>query len=222
MKRKLIITITIILIVVGLKPIYNITINNILIAKYNNNEYSEKLAQSLMFLNFPQGYIAKYNYGNILYKNGKYEDAIEKYKEALNYWIPRDKECSIRINYALAICKTVQVDENDAESIQNAIETYESAIDILTEKGCANKNDNNGHSVDAEQLKKDIQKEIERLKKKNNSESSKSEEKEEKDKKEEKSLEQKIQKIKEEAIQIQREQENKYGGYNYTRVEKNW
>ena len=81
-------------------------------------------------MNLPQKYIANYNYGNVLYNKGEYEEAIKEYEEALNSIIPENKECKIRINYALAICKTIQVDEKDSNSIKNAIETNEKAIDI--------------------------------------------------------------------------------------------
>ena len=96
-------------------------------------EYSEGLSKSLFFLNIQQGYIANYNYGNILYNNEKYEEAIEQYKNALNKNVPKKKECDIRVNYALAICKTVEVDENDENSINEAIKKYETAIDVLLE-----------------------------------------------------------------------------------------
>lgn len=230
MKRKVIIVVLyIFLILLVLKLIYNQLLNKILINNYNNNKYSETYAKALIYVNFPQQYIANYNYGNILYKKGEYEKAIEQYEEALNGIIPKDKECNIRINYALSICKTVQVDESDSKSIKNAIQTYESAIEVLTEKGCANKDNDNGHNEEAEQLKKDIQKEIERLKRLENSSSdSEEEEKEEEteiNEKETETIETKIQDIKEEAMQKQREVESTYKDYSnfdYNGVEKNW
>lgn len=215
MKRKILITIYVILICITIKFAYNIVINSILISKYQNGEYSEGLANALTTFNFPQKYVANYNYGNILYQKGEYEKAIEEYKIALKGNAPTYKECSIRINYALAICKTVQVNEKDKDSVNNAIKTYESAIDVLTEDGCANKNDNNGHSQKAEKLKKDIQKEIDRLKnlqKQNQGQNDdqKDEEQEEEQKKEKDTVEEKMQEIKEQATQKQRETEEMY------------
>lgn len=228
MKRKILTAIYIILILIAIKLFYNIALNSILIDKYEKGQYSENQAKLLTYINFTQSYVANYNYGNVLYQNGEYERAIEKYKKALKGIIPKDKECNIRINYALAICKTVEVDESDQNSINEAIKTYESAIDVLTEKGCANKDDNNGHNQNAEQLKKDIQKEIDRLRKLQKNEKDESEkDTEEKDNKtteETESIENKIQDIKEDATKEQRETENRYKNYNkdYKANNKNW
>ena len=228
MKKKVLIITYIILILITLKLIYNILVNNILISNYNNGKYIENQAKMLTFLNFSQRYVANYNYGNILYKNGEYEQAIEKYKDSLNGIVPKDKECNIRINYALAICKTVSVDEKNQSSINDAIEKYESAIDVLTEKGCANKDDDNGHNEKAEQLKKDIQKEIDRLRNLQNTDSNSDEDdkKEENEKQEDvQTIEEKIQDIKETATQEQRETESSlknYGNFDYSRVKRNW
>ncbi len=215
MKRKVLVVVYIILIFITLKLLYNISQNTILINKYNNGEYSESGAKALTFLDFPESYVAHYNYANIFYQNGKYEEAIEEYSKSLKGYIPKDKECNIRINYALAICKTVDLDENDEQSINNAINQYEQAINVLTENGCANKENNNGHSLKAEQLKKDIQKEIDRLKKlkkqeENDEKEEQEEEKENQSQDESESIEAKIQDIKEQAINEQRENEDIY------------
>ncbi len=226
MKRKIIIAIYIILICFTLKFAYNIVASSILLEKYNNGQYSESQAKALTYINFPQKYVANYNYGNVLYQNGNYESAIEEYKKALNTIVPKYKECSIRINYALAICKTVQLNENDQDSIKDAIKTYENAIDVLTENGCANKNNKNGHSQKAQQLKEDIQKEIQRLKKIQKDDSSNENDKEEQTETKDNSekIEDKIKNIKEEATKEQREIENQYKNYrnDYDKTEKNW
>lgn len=228
MKKKIIVATYILLILLSAKLLYNTIVNNSIISQYSKGKYSERPAKMLTYFNFPQSYIAYYNYGNILYQNGKYKEAIEEYKKALEKKSPKEKECKIRINYALAICKTVQVDENNQESIANAIKTYESAIEILTQKGCANKKDNNGHSPDAQKLKNDIQKEIDRLKKlqQNDSNSGDSqEEKEEKDKDKSDSVEEKMQEIKEESKKEQRKDEGELEKFTkkYTdKDNKNW
>ena len=228
MKRKIIIAVDILLIIITLKLISNIGINSKLINSYYLKDYSEKQAKALTYFNFSESYIANYNYGNILYQEGEYERAIEKYKKALDGIIPKKKECNIRINLALSICKTVSINKNSIDSVKDAIKIYESAIDVLTEKGCANKENNNGHSSKAQQLKNDIQKEIDRLKnlqenQGDNDEEDEGEEQQE-NKIEEKNIEEKLQNIKEEAIKEQREVENQYKNYNkefITRT-KNW
>ncbi len=228
MKRKVLIAVYIILILITLKLVYSNVVNSILISKYNKGEYSEEQAKALTILNFPQSYVAYYNYGDILYQKGEYEEAIKQYEKALKGNPPEDRECSIRINYALAVCETVKVNEKDQESIKSAIETYENAINILTEKGCANKNDNNGHSQKAEKLKRDIQNEIDRLKKllKDDGNTGQEEQPEENNKSEEEveSIEEKIQNIKEEAIKDQRETENRFNhsDRDYNMEDKNW
>lgn len=228
MKKKIIKVIYIILILIMLKLIYNFSANSILLSKYNDGIYDENLSRILTFFNFPQSYVADYNYGNILYKNGKYESAIEEYKKALKGFVPKYKKCNIIINYALAICKTVNVNEENQDSINNAISIYESAIDILTQEGCANKNDNNGHSEQAEKLKSDIQKEIERLKKlqniENSEENEENKDEEESNSEESESIEEKIQNIKENATEDQREIEKLYNNFDkeINTNKKNW
>ena len=227
MKRKILVAIYIILILIVVKLFYNIAVNSILINKYNKGQYSERQAKVLTLTTFAQNYVANYNYGNILYQNGEYEKAIAEYQKALKGIIPKDKECKIRINYALATCKTVQVNESDQDSINTAIEKYETSIDILTEKGCANKNNDNGHNPEAVRLKKDIQKEIDRLKKlqlKNESTNQKNEEKDDKTEKESEKIETEIQEIKENATKEEREKEEMYYNYNKksNRTKKNW
>ena len=228
-KRKLVLALNFVLIIIIVKILSNYMINSSLIINYNNGKYLEKQAKVLKVLNFFEAYIADYNYGNILYQNGKYEDAIIQYENALKKHIPKRKECNIRINYALSICRTAQVDENNEESIRSAIKNYEKAIDVLTEVGCANKDDSNGHSEKAETLKNDIQKEIDRLKKllkedNNNENEKENNENEEKNEEYEKQIEEKIQNIKEEAIKDQRELETTLNNYNkqYVINEKNW
>ena len=215
MKKKILLVIYILLIILALKFVLKTVNNSILIFRYNKTDYSKLQAKVAIHFDFIENYVSRYNYGNILYNEGKYEEAIQEYRKALRHFVPKYKECKIRINYALAICNTVQVDETNKISIENAIKRYEDAIDVLTEKGCANKNDDNGHSQDAETLKQDILREIERLKKLNEDEqqSKENNEKEnnekEKNNTNEKEIEEKIQQVKENATKQQRESESK-------------
>ena len=218
MKRKAQIAIYAVLILVIIKLSYHGIANHILISQYKKGQYLETQAKLLTYCNFSQSYVANYNYGNILYQNGNYEEAIAEYEKALNKTIPEKKECDVRINTTLAICQTVQVDENEQQSIEEAIEKYEIAIDILTQKRCANRGNDNGHNQNAQQLKNDIQEEIDRLKNLQENEKDdpdkNNQKKEKKTKKEVNTIEAEIQDIKEKATKAQRETEQMYENYN--------
>ena len=116
-----------------------------MIKDYEIGLYMEREAKSLTNTDIFQKYVASYNYGNVLYKNEKYDEAIEAYQEALDNNIPKHKECSIRVNLALSICNTVILQEENEDSIKKAIEKYESAIDVLTQEDCASP-DSTNHS----------------------------------------------------------------------------
>ena len=61
-----------------------IAINKNFIKNYPDASQEYKLVLLSMF-NYYEPYIALYNYGNYYYKQGRYEEAYEKYKEALKY-----------------------------------------------------------------------------------------------------------------------------------------
>lgn len=111
----------------------------------------------LLMIRIP--YVVHYNKGNNLYNNGDYVGAIREYEKALECFPPKYKECSIRINLALSMLKRI---END-DSKENKLKILKEAREIICEDGCANKEDDNGHSKEAERLKKDIEREIDKL-----------------------------------------------------------
>lgn len=221
MKAKILIVVDIIFVFIMLNLLFVDVKNTFIVNKYKEGKYLENDAKLLTDITFQKSYVSNYNYGNILYQNGEYEKAILEYKKALNTVISSEKDCKIRINCALAMCKTVQVDESNQESISNAIKTYQEAIEVLIEKNC------DKHNEDVQKLKEDIEKEIERLKKlQNNTENTKEENKEEekKDENKEESIEEKIKDIKEEATKGQKETEDIYKNFNknYSGRGKNW
>jgi tetratricopeptide (TPR) repeat protein len=230
MKKKIAIAILIVMILIIIKLFSNIAINCLFLTKYKLGKFSDFEPKVLGTTTILQSYVAKYNEGNVLYKKGDFEGAIEKYKTALERNILHDNECAIRVNYALSICKTVSVNEKDENSIKSAIEKYKSAVEILEEEECAGKEGEKGHSKEAEQLKADILNEIDRLNTLLDNKENK-EEKEEKNNNEEdelekkmKNIEEKIQEIKVEAMEIQNENENRYLNreFTLTKIEKNW
>ncbi|MBR2704624.1 MAG: tetratricopeptide repeat protein [Clostridia bacterium] len=233
MKKSIFIIVYILVVLILIKLLFNAVTNTVLISKYKDGDYSEQTAYALTLFNFPESYVADYNLGNVLYKKGDYNGAIEQYKKALDRNVPKRKECSIRINYALSICNLVHVDENNKESIENAIKEYEKAIEVLVKQDCAN-DDGDGHSEKAQQLKDDIEKEIERLKELlNQDDKDKDKDKDNpdddkdnpEDDKKNKEIEDKIKDIKADAIKQQREKEesSKNLGKKYNdHSKKNW
>jgi len=233
MRKKVLLMVLCVLAIILLKLICDYLLNIVLINGYKEEKYNAELAQLVAGLNFNKSYIANYNYGNVLYQKGEYENAIEQYKNALNTFVPDREECKIRINYALAICKTVNLDEEkekDEASVNEAIKKYESAIDVLVEVECAHRDDNNGHNKDAQQLKNDIQKEIDRLKQSSTEQPSEdpsedpTEEPNEENRTNENEITNMMEQIMEEVINTQIEQNIRHQPINImtNRVEINW
>lgn len=107
-------------------------------------------------------YIFYYNNGNSHYRKRDYTAAIEAYEKALKANPPEQKECSIRINMALAIIYNIGSDYAKPDKIEGTIETLKQAREVLLEVGCATE-DGDGHSETAEQLKDEIDAIIEDL-----------------------------------------------------------
>jgi len=110
-------------------------------------------------------YIFIYNKGNKLYERFDYEGAIEQYQDALDAHPPHfifKKECSVRVNLALAMIYNMGPDYAAPENVENSINTLMEARDILLEDDCAT-NEGDGHSEPAQQLKEEIDDLIEQL-----------------------------------------------------------
>lgn len=140
-----------------LKFLITFTTNELIISNYDKGKYDTGLVNTLYFLNLSEPYIAYYNHGNLLYQNGDYQDAINKYEKALEKKPSANKVCSIRINLALAI--TATIDETDKEE---ALKKLKQARETLYEDNCAHEQDDNGDSQEAEELEqelKDLEKE---------------------------------------------------------------
>jgi len=187
------------IILIWLKIIVTFLINESFISDYNAEKYDMSKAKTLTSINFLESYAAHYNYGNTLYKNNNFDGAIEEYKKALSLFPPKKKECAIRINLSLAMLKKMNLeDESDKNKTEN-LNILKEAREVLCENGCANRNDDNGHSEEAEKLKKDIDKMINELQNKKDEKSDKNEEqeKEEQEKTEEQKQEEQKKKEKE-------------------------
>lgn len=151
--KKIVKIIYIIVIFITIILSFNFILNEIFIFKYNNGKYNESMLNLIRYINVSEPYIVFYNIANIKYQNKEYDEAILNYEKALNLFPSKKKECDIRINLVLAMLKKIDVESQKKEDI---ITVLDNAVDILCEKGCANKNDNNGHSKDAETLKNEI------------------------------------------------------------------
>ena len=233
MRKKVLLTVLCIVVVILLKLICDYILNTIQVNSYKEEKYNADLAQLVATLKFNKSHAANYNYGNVLYQKGDYEGAIEQYKNALDTIVPSGEECDIRVNYALAICKTVKLekeDEKDEAKVKEAIKKYESAIDVLVVVECAHRNDNNGHDKDAQQLKNDIQKEIDRLKNQSGEEGQEGQEggqeenPPEENRTNENEITNKIEQLLEEGMNTQMEQNAQHQVRNFmiNRVEINW
>ena len=160
--RKLLKVLVVIFSILLFKFIFTYTINEIIIDNYNASKYDSKLIKFLYVFNINEPYIVYYNDGNILYRKKKYDEAIKKYDEALEKNVPEKRVCDIRINKSLAM--VYKIKSKDKEKIYNELEV---AKKNLYEDGCANPNDDNGKSADAEKLEEEIKKLQDELDKEN-------------------------------------------------------
>ena len=152
-----------------------------------------------------------YNSGNELFEEENYEEAKLKYEKALDCFPNEKRECQIRINIALCMVKPIDVRKIDDSNINKVIDTLENAKKVLLEEGCAN-DEGTGHSKDAQQLKDEIDKFIDQLKKSGQSSDSnnKKDKEEQKDEqsKEEEELEKQLKELQKQGAK-EREQEQK-------------
>lgn len=158
------IVIWIILIILIVFLLVRFLINYNYYSKFDTENFSPEDLKLLLLGNINESYIVYYNMGNIDFDNGDYEKAIEEYKKALEKNPPKRKECKIRINLAFSMLKTLNMtDIGTEEKRNNLIKELEIVKDVLLEDECAT-NSNNGHDQDAQTLKNDIDKFIEKLK----------------------------------------------------------
>ncbi|MBO5087327.1 MAG: hypothetical protein J6C01_01520 [Lachnospiraceae bacterium] len=154
MGKKIFIGLYVILLLVCGNLVFNFIYNSIVVYAFNHTDYKVTMSPILMF-NWSEPYIAHYNQGNLYYKEGYYADAVESYYKALEYKVPQERECSIRINIALALAKSLGDDYADPANVENSLMTLYAARDVLLEKECAT-DAGDGHSEQAQKLKEEI------------------------------------------------------------------
>ncbi len=139
-------------------------INEQFVSAYRSGNYQAEKETSLTNVNLVESYLPYYNLGNVAYKEEDYTRAIAYYKQALEMDPPEGKDCAVRINLALSLIKKIDFNDLGTEKkLNNAIQTLRTARTILTAHNCAGANDDNGHSPEAEQLKKDIDEMLDKL-----------------------------------------------------------
>ncbi len=161
MKRKFLIGIYIVLAVIFAKLMFRYVYNEAVISAYESEDYSVEVS-ALKVLNWYQPYIVHYNDGNIEYQNGNFDTAIEAYSKALALNPPKFKECSVRINVALAMIGRMGEDFDAPENVDDSIAQLQAAKDVLLADECATEYDD-GHSETAEKLKEEIEEMLRKL-----------------------------------------------------------
>ena len=183
MKKAYVAYIVIVLVFIFLLITY--LLNEKFISQYKKENFDKASIAQVKNLR-PFSYISRYNSGNYNYKMGMYDEAIKEYQKALKLFPPEKKECSIRINLALAMLKKINLDDIETEEdIDEVIAELEQAKEVLLEDGCANRYDNNGHSEEAEKLKKEIEDIIDALKSQSGSQNENEDDEEEQNSEEE-------------------------------------
>ncbi len=138
--------------------------NHRFVKAYQGGEYLSENEEKLLFVNVPESYLPYYNMGNVAYKATDYNSAVGYYTKALSLLPMGQKECSVRINLALAMCNTIDFAHlNSQDKVDTALIILYKARDILLENGWAAEERELARDADAQQLKEDIDKMIEML-----------------------------------------------------------
>ncbi len=131
----------------------NCVVNEVVRAKYDEGVYEAAPLELLYPLNFYQPEVVYYNNGNVLYRQGDFDGAAQKYREALAQGPARERVCEVRVNLALALVGGIDPDERET-----AWGKLEEAKNVLYEDHCASAVDESGESPEAEELEAEIKK----------------------------------------------------------------
>ena len=159
----------VILLAAGILFIFRNLVNKIFLMNYRNENYSNFPENMLLPIELGENYVPYYNVGNAEYQKGNYEEAARYYYTALQKEPPEEeKECAVRVNFALAYLHTYPfetMDMENQEEIEAALNVLYGARQVLTEHGCACEDFGKytGHSEEAEKLKRDIDEMIMKL-----------------------------------------------------------
>ena len=163
-KYLAILIVSVAVVVISVSAIVRVFVNKGFVVSYEQGIYDTSKEKTLFLMNFPQGYIPYYNVGNAAYQQNDYISAVSYYYDALKFNPKEPWDCQIRINLALALLHIIDFENLDSEEkVQNALSVLYQARGVLIEHGCAEDKGENGHNKDAQQLKDDIDKMIEKL-----------------------------------------------------------
>lgn len=157
------------LLAAGLAVLFRSLVNRLFLYSYDNGRYSDYPEALARPLAFGENYVVPYNLGSAAYQRGDYPRAIEDFTDALRRRPPEEEvECRVRINLALSMLHDFPfeaLDKGDAEQVAKALEALYAARGVLTENGCACEPVGvyDGHSEEAEKLKRDIDEMIRKL-----------------------------------------------------------
>ena len=158
------IVLAVLLCVLSFGIFFKIIVNHRFVKAYDNEVYLSENEELLKIINTPESYLPYYNLGNIAFENTDYNSAVGYYTKALSLFPIGQKECDVRINLALSMCYTIDFQHLESkERVDTALIILYKARDILLENGWANEDPNLARDADAQQLKEDIDKIIEKL-----------------------------------------------------------
>ena len=126
-------------------------LNEVYIGKYNDGIYDNKIVNFLMFLNYPESYIAHYNKGNNLYQTEEYKEATDEYLIALET-VPKSRKCMVIVNLSFAKFQLVDMENQDT-----IVRDLKAIQKILLQDNCATK-DGKGTNKDAQNFYDEIEK----------------------------------------------------------------
>ena len=133
-------------------------LNEAFLRDWNSGRYTDTWERPLLPVNLPEGWLPLYHMGNVSYMQEDYDAAVSWYQQSLGKNPPaEEKECAVRINLALALLHKIDYAHLDSENaVRTAVSQLKTARGVLTEHGCADPEGTDGHSREAEQLKKEI------------------------------------------------------------------
>lgn len=142
------------------------SVNYVVAVRAANHFYEDVMKfEDLSKLGFIVPYIDHYNKSIVYYTEKDYVNAENESYQALMWNHPKDedRDCKIRINYALSIAKQYPESVVTQDNVSDIIKRLKVARNVLCENNCADMNDQSWHNDDAQTLKKELDEYIKKL-----------------------------------------------------------